>query len=211
VKSAATRIVLFLFLSAMASLAAKRPPNDLILTTLDGIDIVLHADNTWEVQSGKNVEFEKDFTVPVAGGKIVLISLDGTWSYVDKEMQDENDLIPTQSISGAGHAVHMDVAVANAQAQKQALTQVSTRMRTALKKVKIDLKKLDDCIRRVEKEVDKKEEFKKGVGWDVSISMVLDRGSILAVADCAMKEKKDSTATPEPASPAATPAPAKTK
>lgn len=201
-KSHATRIVLFLFLSAIVAFAAKQPPKDLILTTLDGVDVVLHADNTWELQGGKNIQFEKDFTVPVSGGKIVLIAMDGTWSYVDKEIQDENALIPTQTVNGAGHAVHMDYSTASGQAQKQALAQVGAKMRTALKKVKIDLKKLDDCIRRVEKEVDKKEEFKKGIGWDVSISMVLDRGSILAVAECAMKEKKDSTAAPGPTPPA---------
>jgi len=203
VKSAATRIALFLFLSAVVTFAGKQPPKDLILTTLDGVDIVLHADNTWELQGGKNIEFEKDFTVPVSGGKIVLISLDGTWSYVDKEIQDENALIPTQKVTGSGHAVHMDYSTASAKAQNQALAQVGSKMRSALSKMKIDLKKLDDCIRRVEKDVDKKEEFKKGVGWDVSISMVLDRGSILAVADCAMKNKKDSTAAP-----GATPPPA---
>jgi hypothetical protein len=206
VKSPRVCIFLFLLFSLVTIVsAAKQPPKDLILTTLDGVDVVLHADNTWEIQGGKNVDFEKDFTVPVPGGKIVLIVMDGTWSYVDKEIQDENDLIPTQSVSGAGHAVHMDYAVATAQAQKQALTQVGTRMRTALKNMKIDLKKIDDCIKRVEKDVDKKEEFKKGTGWDVSITMALDRGSILAVADCAMKEKKDSTATQAATPPAATP------
>jgi hypothetical protein len=206
VKSAATRIVLFLFFSAVVAFAGKQPPKELILTTLDGVDVVLHADNTWEIQSGKNIQFEKDFTVPVSGGKIVLIAMDGTWSYVDKEIQDEDALIPTQTINGAGHAVHMDYATASNQAQKQALAQVGTKMRSALKKIKIDLKKIDDCIRRVEKDVDKKEEFKKGVGWDVAISMVLDRGSILAVADCAMKEKKDSTAAKVAAPPAGAPA-----
>jgi hypothetical protein len=202
--STTSRIVLFLLFAAITGFAAKQPPpKDLVLTTLDGVDVLLRADNTWEIQGGKNVDFEEDFTVPVTGGKIVLISMDGTWSYVDKEIQDANDLIPAQSVSGSGRAVHIDVGVASAKAQNQALAQVGAKMRTALKKVKIDVKKLDDCIRRVEKDVDKKEEFKKGTGWTVSITMVLDRGSILAVADCAMKEKKDSTAVEQPPAPAA--------
>ncbi|MBN1128357.1 MAG: hypothetical protein JXA71_05190 [Chitinispirillaceae bacterium] len=197
-KSTASRIVLFLLFAVVAGFGAKQPPpKDMVLTTLDGVDVLLRADNTWEIQGGKNIEFEKDFTVPVSGGKIVLIAMDGTWSYVNKEIQDENDLIPTQSVSGSGHAVHIDYAVATAQAQKQALSQVGAKMRNALKKVKTDPKKLDDCIRRVEKDVDKKEEFKKGPGWTVSITMVLDRGSILAVADCAIKEKKDTAAPPQ--------------
>jgi hypothetical protein len=43
----------------------------------------------------------------------------------------------------------------------------------------------------VEKDVTKKEDFKQGVGWDVTIRMFLDRGSILAVADCAMKKEDE--------------------
>jgi hypothetical protein len=203
-KSTASCIVLFLLFTAISGFATKQPPpKDLVLTTLDGVDVLLRADNSWEIQGGKNIDFEKDFTVPITGGKIVLISMDGTWSYVDKEIQDENDLIPTQSVSGSGRAVHIDVGVASAKAQKQALAQIGAKMKTTLKKVKIDPKKLDDCIQRVEKDIDKKEAFKKGTGWTVSISMALDRGSILAVADCAMKETKDSTAVEQPPTPAA--------
>ena len=194
-KVTSSRIILVLMLAAIPLFAAKAPvAKDMILTTLDGVDILLRADNTWEVQGGKNIEFEKDFTVPVSGGKIVLISLDGTWGYVKKEIQDENVLVPATSITGKGHAVSMDVAVATAKAQNQALAQVNSRMKTALKQLKTDRKKMEDCVKRVEKDVDKKEVFKKGVGWDVSIVINLDRGSILAVADCAMIRDNDSTA-----------------
>lgn len=183
--------------AAIPLFSAKAPvKKDMILTTLDGVDLLLRADNTWEVQGGKNIDFEKDFTVPVSGGKIVLISMDGTWGYVKEEIQDEEVLVPATSISGKGHAVSKDVAVASAKAEKQALDQVNTRMKRALSKLKIDQKKMADCVRRVEKDVDKKDVFKKGVGWDVSIVINLDRGSILAVADCSMIRKNDSTAAP---------------
>ena len=164
---------------------------DMIMTTLDGQKLVLHEDNTWVMQSGKTAEFEKDFTVPVSGGKIVLIATDGTWGFVDKEIVYQEELIKTDSIIGNGHSVNKDVLVANAEAQKQALSQVNSKIKNALFKVKTDPKLLPDCIKRVEKDVTKKEDFKQGVGWDVTIRMFLDRGSILAVADCAMKKEDE--------------------
>jgi hypothetical protein len=169
---------------------------DMLLTTLDGIKIVLKEDNTWVLQSGKQANFEKDFTVPVSGGKIVLIATDGTWGFVEKEIVYQEELVTTDSIVGNGHSVNKDVLVANAEAQKQALSQVTAKMKNALVKIKTDPKLLADCIKRVEKDVTKKEDFKQGTGWDVTIRMFLDRGSILAVAECAMKkeeEKPDST------------------
>ena len=165
---------------------------DMIMTTLDGQKIVLHEDNTWVMQSGKAATFEKDFTVPVTGGKIVLVATDGTWGFVDKEIVYQEELIKTDSIVGNGHSVNKDVLVANAEAQKQALSQVNSKIKNALFKVKTDPKLLPDCIKRVEKDVTKKEDFKQGVGWDVTIRMFLDRGSILAIADCSMK-KEDET------------------
>jgi hypothetical protein len=83
--------------------------------------------------------------------------------------------------------VNRDVAVATAQAQKQALDQAVARMKIALKNMKIDPAKIADCIKRVEKQVDKNDNFKKDIGWEVSVSMKLDRGSIFAVAECAEK------------------------
>lgn len=163
---------------------------DMVLTTPDGMDIILKDDSTWVFKNGQKGEVEGDFTVPVTGGKIVLIAADGTWGFVKEEIKKEREIIPTDSVIGKGHGVHGDVAVANAMAQKEALAQVVGKMRIALKNVKIDQSKFADCVRRVEKDVDKQEEFKKGTGWVVSIKMTLDRGSILAVAECAMKEEK---------------------
>lgn len=164
---------------------------DLIMTTLDGQKLVLHEDNTWVMQSGKQTTFENDFTVPVSGGKIVLIATDGTWGFVDKEIVHQEELVKTDSIIGNGHSVNKDVMAAKAEAQKQALSQVTTKIKNALVKLKIDQKLLPDCIKRAEKDVTNKEDFKKGVGWDETVRMFLDRGSILAIADCSMKKEDE--------------------
>jgi hypothetical protein len=167
----------------------------MILTTLEGVKIVLHEDNTWVLENGKRADYEKDFTVPVSGGKVVLVATDGTWGYVEKEIKDEEKLIKVDSIVSVGHSVNRDVMAATAAAQKQALGQTMTKMKNALRQLDIVQSRLEDCIKRVEKEVDKKEDFKQGVGWDVTIKMVLDRGSIFAVADCAKKTDADTVGT----------------
>jgi hypothetical protein len=165
---------------------------DMILTTLDGQKIILHEDNTWVYHSGKKTEIERDFTVPVTGGKIVLIATDGTWGFVEKEIVNQEELVKTDSIVGNGHSLNKDVTAANAEAQKLALAQTVTKMKVALSKLKIDPSKVADCVKRVEKDVSKKEDFKQGKGWDVTVRVFLDRGSILAVADCAMKKEDES-------------------
>jgi hypothetical protein len=171
----------------VVSLFAAKPPKEMILTTPAGMTIVLHEDSTWTFQNGVKKEIEKDFTVPIDNGKIIMISTAGTWAYVTSEIKDERELVPSDSVTSKGHAVSRDVAVATAQAQKQALDQAIERMRIALKNMKIDQKKLADCVKRVEKQVDKTENFKKETGWEVSIAIKIDRGGIFAVAECAEK------------------------
>jgi hypothetical protein len=58
-----------------------------------------------------------------------------------------------------------------------------------MKPRKLDPKKLSDCIRRVEKETKYEENFTQGKGWNVSLLMVLDKGSIIAVLECATPPK----------------------
>ncbi len=191
-KSRTAAALFFALVFACVSLFAK----DMVLTTLDGQKIVLHEDNTWTFQSGKRAEIDQDFTVPVNGGKIVLIATDGTWGFVEKEIVHQEEQVRADSVVGNGHSINKDVMVANAEAQKQALAQATAKMKIALSKLKIDPAKFADCMKRAQKDVTKKEDFKQGTGWDVSIHMVLDRGTILAVGDCAMKkddEAADST------------------
>jgi hypothetical protein len=193
---AALKTAAFVVLFFITATLAK----EMVLTTLDGTDLLLKDDSTWVYKSGKPINVESDFTVPVDGGKFILIAADGTWGFVKKEIKKEKELIPTDTVKGKGHAVHIDVAVAGALAQKEALSTVVARMKYALRNVKIDDKKLVDCVKRVEKDVDKKEDFKKGVGWDVTVVITCDRGSILAVADCAMKDgSKPADSAPIPA------------
>lgn len=168
----------------------------MVLTTLEGTDLLLKDDSTWVYKSGNQIDITEDFTVPVDGGKFVLIAADGTWGFVKKEIKKEKELIPTDTVIGKGHAVHIDVAVATNLAQKEATSKVVTKMTYALRNVKIDPKKLSDCVKRVEKDVDKKETFIKGTGWDVAIVITLDRGSILAVAECSMKDAAVPATTP---------------
>lgn len=177
----------FSFLLLCGAITAK----EMILTTLDGQKILLHDDNTWTFQNGKRADIENDFTVPVSGGKIVLIATDGTWGFVEKEIVNQEVLVKADSVVGNGHSLNKDVTAANAEAQKQALAQAIARIKLALGTLKIDQAKVSDCVKRVEKDVTKKEDFKQGKGWDVSVRMFLDRGSILAVADCAMKKEDE--------------------
>jgi hypothetical protein len=167
----------------------------MVLTTPSGLKLVLKADNTWGfADNARHDDFEKDFTVPVNNGKFVLIATDGTWGFVEKELIHQEELVTTDSIEGKGHSVNKDITVATAEAQKQAMSQVVSKIKNALRKLKIDQKLLSDCVKRVEKDIDKKEDFKQGTGWDISVRMFLDRGSVLAVADCAMIKENDSTA-----------------
>lgn len=161
---------------------------EMVLTTLEGTDLLLKDDSTWVYKSGKKINVEGDFTVPIDGGRYVLIAADGTWGFVNKEIKKEKELIPTDTVIGKGRAVNIDVAVATALAQKEALSNAVAKTKYALRNVKPDDKKLPDCVKRVEKDVDKKEVFNKGTGWDVTVVITLDRGSILAVADCSMKD-----------------------
>jgi Ni,Fe-hydrogenase I large subunit len=188
------KLFLIIGVSCGSLFAKEMVAKDMVLTTLDGMKLVLHADNTWVFQDGKRVEVEKDFTVPVANGKIVLVATDGTWGYVEKEIKDEEKLIRVDSITGNGHSMNRDIVAATAEAQKQALNQTVSKMKNALRLLDIDPAKLADCVKRVEKDVDKKEDFKQNAGWDVSIKIVLDKGSIFAVADCAKKVDNDTAA-----------------
>jgi hypothetical protein len=85
---------------------------------------------------------------------------------------------------------------ASAIAMKNAVGNATNKLKAAIKNKKLNYTKLQDCVKRVEKDVDSEENFTKGKGWSVTTNIVLDKGSILAVLDCESegKEKKEEKA-----------------
>jgi hypothetical protein len=164
------------------------------LKTLDGTRILLYEDSTWQFKDPKHQEIEKDFTVPLGGGRIVLISKDQRWGFVDREIVYESDILVFDSVAAKGHSVNMDLNTATNAAQKQALQEATAKTKAALKKFKIDPLKVADCVKNGEKIVDKKEDFKKGTGWDVSIAILINKSGLLSISDCAKKPQDTAAA-----------------
>jgi len=86
-----------------------------------------------------------------------------------------------------GNSVNQDITTATGAAQKQALKEMNLKIRAAIKKFKIDAAKLDECIKNVEKNIDKKENFVKGKGWESSITIIVNKNGLLALTECAKK------------------------
>ena len=74
------------------------------------------------------------------------------------------------------------------------MQEISTKVKIALKNIKIDAKKLPDCIKDAHKEVSKNEDFKKNTGWEVSVLVKIDKNGLMALSDCA-KKSTDTSAT----------------
>jgi hypothetical protein len=161
------------------------------LKTPDGMMIVLNPDSSWQFKDGKTSTIEKDFTVPVGGGRIILITQDGKWGFTDKEIINSTVHLLSDSIVAKGKSVNPDLATATNTAQKQALKEMNVKIRAAIKKFALDPAKLEACIKDVQKAVDKKENFVKGSGWDISVAITVDKNGLLAITECAKK--------PEPA------------
>jgi hypothetical protein len=160
-------------------------PRRMVLNTPDGKNILLKEDNTWEPDGNKEMIVEKDFTVPLNDGRFVLITADGTWGFVGKEVQYAEDMLTIDKVVARGTGQSIDVNAATNAAGRQALDNAVLKTRDALKKIKVDTKKIRECIERVEKDMSTDEQFAKGKGWTVTVTMTLDKGSLLAVVDCA--------------------------
>jgi hypothetical protein len=160
-------------------------PKRMILTTLDGKDILLKEDNTWEPEGGREMIVDKDFTTPLPDGRFVLINADGTWGFVTKEVQYAEDMLLVDRVSAKGSGQSIDVNAATNAARKQAFDNAALKAREAMRNIKINSKKIRQCIDMVEKDVESEENFVKGRGWAVSVTVTLDKGSLLAVVDCA--------------------------
>ena len=162
------------------------------LTTLTGEELTLRADGIWVPAHGQEVLFEKDFTVPISGGRFVLINTDGTWGFVKEELLYAEDLITTTKITSKGIVSNIDVTVATEKAKNKAFAGAVSKAKNAIKKIKkIDYKKVEECVRAVEKEVDVQETHSKSKGWTVQVLITLDKGSLLAVVECARKTEEE--------------------
>jgi hypothetical protein len=159
------------------------------LKTPDGLVIVLNPDSTWLFKSGKTSTIEADFTVPVGGGKIIKIYQDGKWGFTDKEIINSTVHLISDSIVAKGHNINMDLNTATAAAQKQVLKEMSIKIKAAIKNFKLNPAKLEECIKNVDKVVDKKENFIKGSGWDVSVVIIVNKTGLMGVTECAKKEE----------------------
>ncbi|MGB7567725.1 MAG: hypothetical protein WBM07_07690 [Chitinivibrionales bacterium] len=162
-------------------------PVSMELTTPDGTAIILNPDSTWSFKNGKQEPIDKDFTVPLRNGKIIKIAQDQTWSYVKEEIVNVTQVLASDSVTGKGHCVNADVTAATDVAQKQALQDLTAKIKLALGKIKSDPKKLPDCIKEVQKNVVKNEDFKKGIGWEITVLVTVNKSGLLALSDCAKK------------------------
>jgi hypothetical protein len=189
----ASAVVIMLgYCMCFSAKTVSRPVN-MELTTPDGTAIILNPDSTWNFKSGKQEAIDKDFTVPLRNGKIIKIAQDQTWSFVKEEIVSGNQALPCDSVLAKGHCINADVTAATDVAQKQAMQDLSVKIKLVLIKFKIDLGKLPDCIKNVQKNVEKKEDFKKGVGWEITVLVTVNKSGLLALSDCA-KKTIDSTA-----------------
>ncbi len=150
-----------------------------------GKNIVLHDDNTWEIENDKNAEIEKDVTVYLNDNRIVLIKTDYSWCFADKTLLAKREELAIKNVSSKGTAQHAVLSEASAIAMKNAVEKATKKLKASIKRKKLDFNKLKDCVRRVEKDVDSEETFTKGKGWSVVVNLTLDKGSVLAVLDCA--------------------------
>jgi hypothetical protein len=181
----AVAVVFFAYFAGSAKPVAHAA--EMELTTPDGVAIILKPDSTWSFKNNNQEGVENDFTVPVNNGKIIKISHDQTWSFVKKEIIPENKILACDSVSGKGHSINPDINTATDVAQKQAMQEISTKVKIALKNIKIDAKKLPDCIKDAHKDVSKNEDFKKNTGWEVSVLVKIDKTGLMAISDCAKK------------------------
>ena len=158
-----------------------------------GESLILHEDNTWEFENRNAEELEEDFEITLDDNRIIRVSAEGTWRFVKKSELKAKDVLPINHISAKGTAQHQVLAEASAVAMKNAVLKATTKLKAAIKTKKLNFNRLQDCVRRVEKDVDSEESFTKGKGWSVKTQIILDKGSILAVLDCeeVKKEKKE--------------------
>ena len=156
-----------------------------------GENVILHDNNTWDFENKNAEDLEEDFDVTLNDNRIIRISADGSWRFVEKSELQAKEVLPVNHVSGKGTGQHIDLNEASAMALKSALTKATNKLKASIKNKKLNFNKLYDCVRRVEKDVDSEESFTKGKGWGVTTQIILDKESILAVLDCESEKKTE--------------------
>jgi hypothetical protein len=165
----------------------------------EGKEFILHDNNTWDFVNKNRDDLTKNTFVTLDDNRIILLTTQYEWRFVDKaELKKTNDNISVKFISAKGTAQHRVVSEATANAKNKALVNATKKLKASIKHKKLNYNKLLDCVKRVEKEEESSESFSKGKGWNVTIKINLDKGSILAVLDCEGKkeEKKEEKKDP---------------
>lgn len=155
-----------------------------------GNNIILHDDNTWDFEDRNAPDIREPFNITLYDNRIIWISPDYTWRFVDKKELSKKEFIIVKTVTAKGTATHLVLSEATAIAMKSAVNKATKKLKASIKNRKLNFNKLLDCVRRVEKDEDTEEKFTKGKGWSVSTTIILDKGSILAVLDCE-EEKKE--------------------
>ncbi len=158
-----------------------------------GENLILHDDNIWEFENKNAEELEEDFEITLNDNRIIRVLAEGTWRFVKKSELKAKGVLPINHISAKGTSRHQVLSEASAIAMKNAVSKAAKKLKAAIKTKKLNFNRLQDCVRRVEKDIDSEESFIKGKGWSVTTRLILDKGSILAVLDCeeVKKEKKE--------------------
>lgn len=159
-----------------------------------GENLILHDDNSWEFENKNAEELEENFEITLDDNRIIFVSVDGTWRFVEKSELKARDVLPVNHISAKGTARHVVLSEASGVAMKNAVSKATKKLKAAIKTKKLNFNRLQDCVRRVEKDVDSEESFTKGKGWSVTTQIILDKGSILAVLDCEEVKKEKGVA-----------------
>lgn len=159
----------------------------------EGTSYVLHEDNTWDFLDRDAPELKEDLIATLPDNRTIKLLGNHSWQFLTKDELKQNSNLSISVVKVQGRGTHSGYSEAVNIATKKALANATQKIRSSLPQKKLNQKKLENCVRRVEKESNQSDAFTKGKGWSVTIDWVLDKGSILAVLDC--ESIKDSTQT----------------
>jgi hypothetical protein len=161
---------------------------DVTLSLENGIDLLLHEDGTWSVDGDQRFKVDNTFTVTVPDGRIIAILPDYRWGYVDESQAEEINLKKVYATAKASHA---DVSEATRKAENMAIDRIARKLMKTFKDHKPTMKKLRECIRNNDKDIEKADAFSKSLGWKVDMKITLNKDDLVAVRDCLVEENQN--------------------